>query len=410
MADLSAETWCIQPVVVCRRARSGFNRAVLAPEAVGALSTSLTGWLDQFFPADGGSFGLQWPFVRLLIDQPLLAVFGPIGLVWLWVDARAGRAGRQTPLVLTLWLVWGIFLLVLPGRSPFVLPIVGLPLAVATGWVVGRLLQLSLRDVSDVEILVLLVVEAVLLVTGSIWLAGMVDSPSFTNQLLVSTLVIGALMVVVWVLFGFWAGWEPAMKLAGLSLAAVLFLVTVRSSWLLNQQTALMKPDGFFAAVTDPDMRMLAKDVSTLSSLRHGDPYELEVQIMTSGQPDATLGWYLRAMHNLRWAPAPDIRTPDGAVDRPLVIAPQQMPVDAQLPEDTIGSDYRKTSTWDPSDLPAPPEQGEVLANDLPAEESARLRAQTTWEQVTRPRLEWLLYRTVKIPPEVQSVTLWAAR
>jgi hypothetical protein len=62
---------------------------------------------------------------------------------------------------------------------------------------------------------------------------------------------------------------------------------------------------------------------------------------------------------------------------------------------------------WDPSQLPALPET-DASNEGLPAEELARLRADQTWSQVTRPLLEWLLYRTVRDAAETYGVTLWA--
>ena len=91
---------------------------------------------------------------------------------------------------------------------------------------------------------------------------------------------------------------------------------------------------------------------------------------------------------------------------RPLVITPVGMPDDRAL-SGYIGSDYGVASSWTVAQLPALPEKAEDAANGLPAEELQRLRDQQAWTQATRPRLEWLLYRTVKQPPDVQQVSLW---
>ncbi len=58
----------------------------LRPEAITALSASLTAWIGEIGGATGGN-ALSWPFLRLLLDQPLLAIVGPLGLAALWLAA-----------------------------------------------------------------------------------------------------------------------------------------------------------------------------------------------------------------------------------------------------------------------------------------------------------------------------------
>ena len=64
-------------------------------------------------------------------------------------------------------------------------------------------------------------------------------------------------------------------------------------------------------------------------------------------------------------------------------------------------------SPLNPAQLPALPEADDT-SQGLPAEELAKLRADQAWGQSTRPRMEWLLYRTVKDMPPAEGVTLWA--
>jgi hypothetical protein len=219
----------------------------------------------------------------------------------------------------------------------------------------------------------------------------------------------------MWIAFGFWAGWQAAARVAGLFFAAVLFLVTVRSSWQLNQTGGLMRPNGFFATTTLPEVRLLVDDINTLSVARRGDPHEAEVQVIAAVLPDPVLGWYLRDMRNLRWLPAPETEqvadntftTLPNNTTRPLVVSPPGLAGDPAL-AGYIGSDYGVASSWTVAQLPALPEQTEDAANGLPAAELQRLRDQQAWSQSTRPRLEWVLYRTIEQPPPVQQVTLWA--
>ena len=71
-------------------------------------------------------------------------------------------------------------------------------------------------------------------------------------------------LLVVWVIYGFWAGWD-SWRLAFYFMALLLAL-TVRSTWQLNQMFGLMQPGGIWPASTSPDMRLLVEDVERLSS------------------------------------------------------------------------------------------------------------------------------------------------
>ncbi len=238
-------------------------------DAVAAVGTSLTAWLAQWggdFGAGNDVFALNsgWPWLRLLIDQPFLTVFGVVGLVllatgrglppalWSGGDGGAKRRARRLALFLGLWLAWGVVLVLLPGRSPFVLPMVGLPLAVAAGTAIAYLIALPLGDVNGLEVAVLLGVATVLVIAGSVWLAMVVESFTYDVRLVLTAAMLIGLLVLIWVVFGFWAGWQAAGKLAGLFFAALLLLVSVRSGWMLSHLDGQMTPNGFFPVMTLP--------------------------------------------------------------------------------------------------------------------------------------------------------------
>ncbi len=443
-------------------------------DAVAAVGTSLTAWLAQWsgdFGAGSDLYGLDsgWPWLRLLIDQPFLTVFGLVGLVLLatgrglppalWPGAAGGagdavggaggsavggvaggagggvaggapggsaggvdpaaeakRGARRLALFLGLWLAWGVVLVLLPGRSPFVLPMVGLPLAAAAGTALAYLLALPSGDVNGLEVAVLLGVATVLVIAGSVWLAMVVESFSYDTRLVLTAAMLIGLLVLIWAVFGFWAGWQAAAKLAGLFFAAMLLLVSVRSGWMLSHLGGQMTPNGLFPVTTLPEARLLPLDVQRISSLRNNDPYEGPLQVVTAGRPpDPLVGWLLRDMRRLAWVTAPDpqANTPLGDSSQipttnttPMIVAPYGLEQDPGL-GGLIGAKYPLTVRWLPAQLPALPE-ADATQQGLPAEELAKLRADQAWGQSTRPRLEWLLYRTVKDAPPVDGVALWA--
>lgn len=386
------------------------------PEAIGALSTGLTAWLEQFSVASTGHVA-WWPVLRLAIDQPLIAVFGVAGLVVCWIDAR-GTADWRLPVFLSVWLAWGLLLWLLPGRGVDVLPMVSLPLAIAAGRVAPRLITPSLPFGGGLELFALLTVQVVLLVASAIWFVSLVDSAVYNDRFAVTAAVIVVLMGGLWVVFGFWSGWRPALQVAGLFYGSVLLLLTVRSGLQLSQPGDLMHPNGYRESVTSPDIRLLAADIERISSARRGDPHEAEIQVLLDPAPDPLLGWYLRSMRALRWVRAPemnelqpptDVRAPRTA-RWPLVVAPTQRNGELQLPTDYVGSDYDTVIFWGPSLLPGPQALDGSQVSGLPAGELDRVEAQRQWTDVLQPRLRWLLYRKVKESPVAATVTLWAPR
>lgn len=382
----------------------GATGLMLRPEAVGALSTSLSAWFTALTGESANP--AAWPFMRLMIDQPLLAVFGPIGLALLTLDARR-RDQSSLALLAWLWLAWGLLTWLLPGRQPLVLPLVALPLALSTGYLAERVAAGRADGLTVLELLALLTVQIVLTVAGAIWLVALVDSQVVSGQPWLTGIIIVALSLVVWLIYGFWAGWALMARLAFYFYGALLLALTVRSTWQLNQVDGLMQPDGLWPASTSPDMRLLVEDVERLSSARRGDPNQADLLAVYDVAPDPVVGWYLRDMRNLehvRGVDASTFQAQDfaalGAPNWPLIVAPATRNDSLALPDPYIGSDYDEAAIWNTAMLPPPPADDASNAPD----------PQRTWSTYQRPLLRWLMYRRVEEPPAIQSVTLWAAR
>lgn len=375
----------------------------MRPEAVAALSASLTTWIGEVSGAMGAQ-PLSWPWQRLLLDQPLLAILGLLGVAVLWLGAAQGEGQRrQLAIFVTAWLGWAWFLWLLPGRPAPALPLAGALLAIAAAILLGRAVVRPWGDFTRLELFTLLMVQCVLVVAALFWLAALVDSVVLNNQVWLTSGLLVGLMVGVWIVFGVWAGWRETGRVALLFYAVLLGLITVRSSWQLNHTVALMQPNGFWPAITSPDVRNLVQDVKRLSSIRRGDPHEIDMQVVYDVVPDPVLGWRLRTMRNLRHVgaaavdsarvdPTPGVVAPV----LPLVVAPTPRNDTLGLPDPYIGARYATVVRWQPTMLPP--------AND--SETDAQLQWTTFW----RPRLQWLLYRKASTPPAVESVTLWAPR
>ncbi|MCS6825033.1 MAG: hypothetical protein NZ553_00315, partial [Caldilinea sp.] len=394
-------------------------------EALSALSAGLTAWIVAIAGLERTN-PFTWPFARLLLDQPLLAVFGVLGLASTWAQPVLGVLRREQKsdlerqresqgpsrffsntdgrwrlsIFLGAWVVWGLLLWLPPGRPPETLPIVGIPLAIAAALLIGRVLHRPGDDLTGLELFALLVIQTVLLVAGSIWMAASVNDLVFNDQIWLRGGVIVGLMAAVWLIFGFWAGWRSTGRIALIFYTVVLAALTVRSGWQLSHTSEFMRPDGFWPAHTHAEMRLLVQDVERLSSIRRGDPHELEVQIVYNLRPNPALGWSLRKMRNLYHVRSLDATVFDivsGAQQMPLVIAPTSRNDSLPLPDPYIGSRYDVEYTWQLSMLPN-------LQQGPSADASA------AWRQAQRPRLRWLLYRHVEQPPPTETVTLWAPR
>ena len=157
-------------------------------DGLGVISTSLTVALDSL-RADGG-YSLGWGFLRLFVDQPLTLVAGLPGLIALWLkvpsvstseDAdneasvpspRMGEGwggGSPWRLLLTGWFAWGLLLLLLPGRNPMTLLVIGLPLAISAARTGVSLLAYATRQVNWQDGSLIGTALAVLLVTTAFW-------------------------------------------------------------------------------------------------------------------------------------------------------------------------------------------------------------------------------------------------
>ncbi len=421
-----SQAWTFVPVLLCylwlhagwrqlfpqqeaRRALALFAGAALLgatgwltrPEGLGYVSASLSHWVGQaFMPTDGG-YPLSWLGLRLLIEQPLLIVFGVIGLIILWQRRTpTGRLFEATwPIFLTAWVIWGSILLLLPGRTPLALPHLALALlcAVATG--IDATYRRAHLRVSWRESIVLIVTLAILFMSGMFWTTALVHGNQLNTDMLQATSVIGLLAFLMAAFFAIWAGWRRASGVIGLSFAALLFLMTVSASWQLTQRTGLHYPDALFAEMSHPDAPRLAADIATLSAQRAGDAYQMPVQVAVRAAPDPILGWYLRHMRNLTWTPSPAIAGNETAA---LLVEFAEGADGSREVANYLGSDYGLRYSWLPSRLTAQEVEGPG------AEDGGWLASlQARWTVRTQPHLPWMFYREIKQLPPVESVVLW---
>lgn len=378
------------------------------PEGLGALSTSLTVWLSQWSDGNAEAYSLGWLLIRMITDQPLLILFGLIGLGQGWLAANstgndATQRGRTT--VLTLWLLWGLLLVLVPGRGPLALAMVGLPLLFFAAHALATLVVDMQSGVQWQVNGLLLLVLGVLFISFAFFLATFANARTFDVSLARTLLLIGVLSLLLVVAYALWIDGRQARIVIGSGVAVILLCWTISSAWALNHFSDLRHPDGFFQSYTNPDVRELADAVEMLSAQRFGDATELPLQVEMVGTPDPVLGWYLRDMRNLEWVLAPG--SSNGQNPPVIITLPGSTGIDG-LSTGYLGSEYALHDQWLPTQLTA----GEVAFTPDPAADfltNLESRFNARWTAQTRKLLRWMIYHKVETLPPTNPVTLWVA-
>lgn len=373
------------------------------PNGLGLISTSLSTWFVQLTgvtgEAAGAGYSLGWVWVRLIVDQPFLLVFGLGGLWLLWRSPQ-----NRWATFLSLWFLWGLLLAMAPGRSPFALVMLGLPLLFLAAHTIDRLLTLYNPYWPWRESLILLGVLAILSISFAFWATAMIASVTFELALARTMAIILLLALLLMVAFAFWTERDQAYFVLVSFVGALLLFRALSGSWQLNQQADLVAPDGFFQKYTNPDVRRLATAVQLLSAQRHGDSGQMPLQVEMRGMPDPLLGWYLRDMRNLTWVLAP------GAMQgqSPPVVITLSEESATGLATSYLGSRYAVHVDWLPRQLFGERTQP-VLQPDQGWWAQQQTRLNLYWTERARPFLRWAFYRKVTGAPIGEPVILWVA-
>ena len=373
------------------------------PATLGMLSSSLSAWLRGWSGDQTMNYPVSWFWLRLFVEAGLLVVFGLVGLLTRWRGSATAGARRWNRFLLA-WLLWGLLLALVPGRSPLILAMVGLPLIFLAAEGINGLWQDARAGVSWRENGLLISVLAILFLSFCFWLAAFSNNVQIDALLARTLIIIIVLMLLLILAFVLWVDGRQARLVTGSGVGLVLVLWTLSSGWALNHHFDLRYPDGFFATYTNPDVERLAAAVETLSAQRAGDASDMPIQVEMTGTPDPLLGWYLRTMRNLQWVLAPGLV--DGQSPTVVITFPDSQGVD-QLTTDYVGSSYALHDRWLPSDLlltesPPAPVEGSF---------SERLQAQlnNAWTGRVRILLRWMIYhKTPTLPPQ-EEVILWVA-
>lgn len=282
-------------------------------DGIGAAASLLGTWAMRWAPSEI-AYPFYWPWVRLLLDEPLLLAWGLYG-AW-----RGWRRGDRLARGLTIWagiaMLWATLT---PGRQPQDLVIAIPPLALLAG--VGARAWIARLDWSTVraEMGALGGALGVMTVTLYVWASGYTEHG--TAQYGLAMLAPAGLMVGLVLFFRTWVGWQPTLQTMAFFFSALGLLWTASAGWINARGIDFERRPAVQFETTSSEARLLAEQVARLSAQRVGDAHSLSTAIVDSAQAPI-LQWYLRAMMDVRVVGAPG-----PGVTAPVVIAPSTMEV-----------------------------------------------------------------------------------
>ena len=377
-------------------------------ESVGAAIGHLTGDAGGVVPllADG-VYPLNWALLTLFVDEPFLLFVGGSGLIVALLRRDASSSGNppreaeeseddaaphqsaahsQFSRILAGGVGWGLLLILLPGRTPVSLLVLGLPLLLLAAGTAAAMLRfgLSQRLHHNQAGLLTLVTMGILLVTTFFWTGSLTEA--LRNGGYDIRLAAFYLLIPVFgVFFLFWSGARAGGQAFALLTLAALFLAQAGSSWKSNLSPEASQFRTIFAESGDKGIVLLAEDVARLSFLRAGYSTLAPVHLLVKTSHLPFFAWHLRSMRDLRWQPGLNISQLD---DNALVVSQPgagRQGEQISFPRRFIGSSYTATQRWLPTDLVG-----------------------------LGPRLRWILFRERENgsdgTPARQEVQLWVER
>ncbi len=175
------------------------------------------------------------------------------------------------------------------------------PMAMFGGWWGGQILQRidwkKVRDTQGWWLLALLPALLFVLTTlaGSIPTGGRdVDTLSRTVRFILALGLTGALLYYVYFAF-LRSGWRLTLRLTAVTALTILFLLTIRFSYLLTYVNYDMATEYLVYAHASPDVKRALKEIETISERTVG---EREIQVSYDDDVAWPMTWYMRFYPN----------------------------------------------------------------------------------------------------------------
>ncbi len=292
------------------------------------FATSLGDWMMGWSQPSGYSF-LEL-MVILITSEPLIVLFGIIGVIRYW------RSDDHSVRYAGVWAAGaGISLLIYPGRAPFDLIWIILPLAYPASQAILELIGEIGGTRSRAEIIGLLCLLITFVASGALSFVAygtgnvVTVDPSNPNLVLFLFVALAVMGVSVLVFFGVGWSWKIVLHAAGLLLLLLGFMQGISTTWRLNYNVeGPQVSDLWWQTVPTRGLSILVETLERTAMAHTGQVDQL--QIAVKAEPSASIAWALRAFQKsgreaafgLEAAPAILMRERGG---------------DAELPADYVG-------------------------------------------------------------------------
>lgn len=333
---------------------------LLNRDGLGVAFNLLGTWLSGL----SGVGTLTTPVNLLLVYEPVTLIFGLAGVVLALTlrgpdvpDAGLLKLAAVSALFAFVWYSLG------SDKTPSNMLAVAMPLMLLAGWFVGNLMERAAVDIKvtggwrstisgEIPIFVMLLLLAALiyLQVGAFLqqtrfspaldgfyrlLSASTPEPSLTAAFLTLAMITIILLAVFIGLSVLLVGLARTMTLLALAVFVLLFLGTLRTTWMLN--SFMDEPLRELAAQTQTPLavRDLVRDLEWHSHNRHGDAHIMRV---VADEQLGTVGrWYLRDFPNVEWTAQVSNVLNAEAVVSPAVAPP---------PGNWMGQRYRIQGNW----------------------------------------------------------------
>jgi len=294
-------------------------------------------WVHRLWRVPSGLFSWSYYLSLLALYEPAVLLFGLVGIV---------AFAREKSLQIAFATVWFVGALLLYGTLggvmlPSDLVVIILPLILVAGGTAGRLLDaVAERGTWETE-------GAYLGLASPIFVFVLLNVAAYANAGSDRSLELAAVglstVVVILILFGYWAGTRAAVRAAGLALLLFLTMGQMRSAWNLSLERADNPAEPMIVEATSPDVHHMADVIANLSNERLQQRGAIAIAYHESLGP--LVGWYLRSFRNVRTITQYDVQNLPPVVITPFSNNPPP------LGQDYIGQRIHLQRLWHKPDL-----------------------------------------------------------
>lgn len=259
---------------------------------------SLYEFLPWFLSIAGAGVVGYW-LLRTPNWDPVPAADLPAGLD----QTPALRQHRTYFAVFSIWWIIASWLAytIAGEKMPWLLTHMALPMCIFGGWWFGRLWQrIDWAAVRAQRALWLIGVTpallfALLTLTGVTMAAGRVDTPLMTTvQRLLAILLIAGLLYLLWQ-WGPRLRWPTTLRLLTVGVVSLLFLLTVRFSYMLTYINYDMATEYLVYAHASPDVKRALREIDAISERTVGGR---NIVVAYDDESSWPLSWYMRLYPN----------------------------------------------------------------------------------------------------------------